>query len=353
MKKYRVFTFHRLSLRIALLVQVVMMIGSLFYYLLWPVMPFWHIMAGSMTTGWLTYIIARRLLALRIDMAGARLNDIHNQQFDSLDDGQPAYHDEIDALIGQVHSTGRVMEKEIRRLQRVENHRREYIGNVSHELKTPIFAIHGFAETLLDGGLEDNNVNRAFVEKILRNAQRLRNLSHDLSEIARIETGELRMTIAPFGLDLMIREIIESLEHVAKTQNIILRCQYRDNLPNMLGDRDRIRQVLTNLVDNGIKYNNPGGYVEIIARELPSNEVKISIADNGIGILPEALHRITERFYRVDKSRSRSQGGTGLGLAIVKHILAAHNQELMIRSIPERGSTFSFKLPIDLELTIR
>ncbi|MFQ5572320.1 MAG: sensor histidine kinase, partial [Rhodothermales bacterium] len=254
-------------------------------------------------------------------------------------------NDELNALIEQVYLTGLTVEREIDELNRLENYRREFLGNVSHELKTPIFSIRGFAETLLDGALQDDRVNRSFVEKILRNADRISNLAEDLSEVARIETGELKMTVESFSLHRAAREVVESLEPLARAKAVALAYQVPERLPPVAGDPERIRQVLINLVDNAIKYNNAGGHVEVMARLLPSGDIKVSVVDDGIGVAPEHIARLTERFYRVDTSRSRSQGGTGLGLAIVKHILGAHDSRLMIESHPDRGSTFGFLLP--------
>ena len=291
------------------------------------------------------YLVAFTLLARRIALAHSTLRQIRKHQFENLEVARIPKGDELNALIWQVYRTGLALEKEIRELRKMENYRREFLGNVSHELKTPIFSIRGFAETLLNGALEDERVNRSFLKKVLRNADRLSNLVRDLSEISRIETGELEMSMAPFDLREIIREVSESLEPNARQHEVALTARLPEVLPPVMGDRERIRQVLINLVENAIKYNNPGGRVEIVTRALSDKrEVKISVVDDGIGIAPQHLPRITERFYRVDKSRSRMQGGTGLGLAIIKHILNAHGRQLMVESSPGRGSTFGFAL---------
>jgi two-component system phosphate regulon sensor histidine kinase PhoR len=196
----------------------------------------------------------------------------------------------------------------------------------------------------MNGALEDRRVNASFVKKILTNATRLRNLTNDLSEISRIETGELRMVMSEFSLAEVAAEVIEGLEDMARSKGVTLRLRIAEPLPPVLGDRERIRQVLVNLVDNAIKYNGEEGVVEVVCRPLATGYVKVSVVDNGIGIAPQHIPRLTERFYRVDKSRSRLQGGTGLGLAIVKHILGAHDAQMMIESKPDRGSTFGFML---------
>jgi two-component system phosphate regulon sensor histidine kinase PhoR len=251
---------------------------------------------------------------------------------------------EIDHLRKAVLTTGRALEKEIGNLKRIESYRRDFLGNVSHELKTPIFAIHGFAETLLDGALDSPEVRVEFVEKILRNSERLDNLANDLSEIAKIETGELKMSPAFFDLEELLVDVVESLESRALQKNISITYRTDPRLKPMFADDGRVRQVLLNLVDNGIKYTNPGGTVLISAR-LVGEAIKTTVSDSGIGIAAEHIDRLTERFYRVDTSRSRSQGGTGLGLAIVKHILSAHGSRLLVQSKPGYGTTFSFSLP--------
>lgn len=307
---------------------------------------FWTIVGATVLLTGVAYGAAHLVLHHRVHRARRTLRRIRKHNFDALASVPAPQGDELNHLIWEVYRTGQTLESEIQELKRMENYRREFIGNVSHELKTPIFSVQGFAETLLDGALEDESVNRTFLQKILFNANRLDNLARDLAEIARIETGELEMSAASFSLGRLIEEVIGSLDMKAQQRDITLGHRVPDTLPAVLGDRERLRQVLVNLVDNAIKYNRDGGRVEIVARVLPSDEVKVSVVDNGIGIKPKHIPRLTERFYRVDKSRSRHQGGTGLGLAIVKHILGAHERELMVESTPGRGSTFGFTLPV-------
>ena len=291
-----------------------------------------------------TWVAAAAVLGRRINLARSVLREVRHSRFDNLEAARLPRGDELNDLVWQVYRTGLVLEREMAHLRQAESYRKEFLGNVSHELKTPIFAIRGFAETLRDGGVEDQQTSRQFLDKILRNSDRLNNLVRDLGEISRIESGELTMRMAPFDLRAMVAEVVESLEPIANAKGVILRSSVPDRIPPTLGDADRLRQVLVNLVDNAIKYNNVGGRVEIVARHVPDGRVKLSIVDDGIGVETEHIPRLTERFYRVDKSRSRSQGGTGLGLAIVKHILAAHDSHLLVESRPDRGSTFGFSL---------
>jgi two-component system phosphate regulon sensor histidine kinase PhoR len=290
------------------------------------------------------YLASGFVLGRRITLARTVLREIRRSRFENLEAARLPRGDELNDLVWQVYRTGQVLEREMQDLRKTEVYRKEFLGNVSHELKTPIFAIRGFTETLLGGAVDDGRVNRSFLDKILRNSDRLGNLVRDLGEISRIESGELTMVMAPFDLRATVCEVVESLEPIARDRSVTLRTAVPAGLPRAVGDADRLRQVLVNLVDNAIKYNKPDGQVEVVARHVAGGRIKLSIVDDGIGIDPDHIPRLTERFYRVDRSRSRSQGGTGLGLAIVKHILAAHDAHLVVESRPGRGSTFGFSL---------
>ena len=298
-------------------------------------------------SGGVAYATVRSFIVERLEVARKALRDARKRKFKALSALPPRTdRDEIDALIHQVNRAGQALQKEIERLERAENYRREFLGDVSHELRTPIFAVSGFAETLLDGALDDARVRRRFVEKIRSNAQRLEMLSRDLSAISNLETGRLQLHLSAFRLNELVAEIIESLERVARKREVSVVARLPDDLSLVTADRDRIRQVLTNLIENAIKYNEAGGNVEIVARRQPNEgAVRLSVVDDGIGIPASDIPRLTDRFFRVDKSRSREEGGTGLGLAIVKHILEAHGQKLSIDSREGYGSTFSFSLP--------
>ncbi|GAB5518644.1 MAG: ATP-binding protein [Rhodothermales bacterium] len=343
-KRLRRLGLNVVSLRIGLGAGAAVLVLGLILASQWAPLTASMALLASFIVLVLTYGMAHLVLHQRMMLAQTTLRQIRKHQFDNLDAAQIDPRDELDALTLQVYRTGLVLEKEIRELRKVENYRREFLGNVSHELKTPIFAIQGFAETLIDGAIHNENVNEVFMQKILRNAKRLTNLAQDLSAIARIEMGELKMNFEPFSLARLIDEVLDSLEPVAAGKSVHLHVHVVGELPTAWGDRERIAQVLTNLVDNAIKYNDPEGQVEVVARALSDGSLKISVVDDGIGIPPQHIQRLTERFFRVDTSRSRVQGGTGLGLAIVKHILAAHGQALLVESTPGQGSTFGFGL---------
>jgi two-component system phosphate regulon sensor histidine kinase PhoR len=316
--------------------------------LAWP----WAAFLGAVGLGAGVYLLVQQLVAARLVATRALLKRLRQFEFASLEEEErrqpPAplrRADELDVLLAETRRTGRTLGEKVRELRKMENYRREFIGNVSHELKTPIFSIRGFAETLLEGALDDEGVRRSFVEKILHNADRLRHLARDLAEIARIETGELEMTVTPFPLAPLVEEVVASLGPAAEEKRQALQTRLPADLPRVEGDRERLRQVLTNLIDNAIKYTGRGGTVTVTARRVPNGGVKTSVIDDGVGIAPEDVERLTERFYRVDRSRSRAQGGTGLGLAIVKHILGAHDSKLTVASSPGEGSRFGFTLP--------
>jgi two-component system, OmpR family, phosphate regulon sensor histidine kinase PhoR len=336
---------HRLSLKIA--AGIALLTGAtLFVAYLAEGASITLVLAATAIAGCGAFFVARIQLASRIELARTTLRQVRKHEFANLESAHVPLGDELNSLIWEVYRTGLTLEKEISEMRKMENYRREFLGNVSHELKTPIFAIQGFTETLLDGALEDGRVNRSFLERILRNVDRLGTLTRDLSEISRLETGDLRMNIAPFSFRRLAAEVAEALEIKANEKSIRIHLRIPDDLPMAYADRDRIRQVLVNLAENAIKYTNPGGEVSIEAEVARAQEIEIVVADTGIGVAPQDVPRLTERFYRVDRSRSRDQGGTGLGLAIVKHILNAHQRQLHVTSAPGEGSRFSFKLPV-------
>ncbi len=232
---------------------------------------------------------------------------------------------------------------ELHKLHTLEQYRREYIGNVSHELKTPIFNIQGYLSSLLEGGMDDQKVKRVFLEKAEKNVDRMIDIVEDLQIISRFEAGELKLEKEVFGVFHLIEEVIDS-EKEAAAKHKVLFALFRDKEIEVYADKYRIRQVLTNLLINSIKYSKPGGgQTDIRVYDLGSS-VKVQVSDNGIGIDNKHLNRIFERFYRVDSSRSREKGGSGLGLAIVKHIIEAHGESIEVMSTPNVGSVFSFML---------
>jgi len=233
---------------------------------------------------------------------------------------------------------------EIERLKDLENYRREFVGNVSHELKTPIFNIQGYLLTLIEGGLADPNINEKYLIKANNSVERMITIIEDLDQITKIESGKLMMNISKFNLLDLTKEVVNSLEDQSTKNNIKISIKNNFSKPIfVLADYNKIAQVIVNLIVNAIRYGKKNGEILIKFFEIDNN-ILVEIADNGIGIAEEHLPRLFERFYRTDKARAREQGGSGLGLAIVKHIIEAHNQTINVRSTVNVGSTFSFTL---------
>ncbi|MDZ4746038.1 MAG: ATP-binding protein [bacterium] len=238
--------------------------------------------------------------------------------------------------------------KDINEMRRLERVRSEFVANVSHELRTPIFSVQGYLETLLDGAMDDPAVSRQFLGKAHTNALRLNALLSDLIDISRIESGELRLSFRYFNMSELIRELVHSTEIRATQRNVAVNADPAMSTEVMCyGDKERLTQVLTNLIDNAIKYNVVGGTVIVCAKQEQQGLIRVSVSDTGIGIPIEDSTRIFERFYRVDKDRSRLVGGTGLGLAIVKHILEAHQAPFEVSSEVGKGTTITFRLKGD------
>lgn len=234
--------------------------------------------------------------------------------------------------------------KEIESLKAMETYRRNFLGDISHELKTPIFNIQGYIHTLLEGGLYDEKINKNFLTRAANNVERLHFIVEDLEEIARLETGEMKLDLQTFGIRTLSEEVFEDVEMTAEELNIHLMIKEGADQNFMVkADREKIRRVLMNLIVNSIKYGNVNGHTKVGFYDM-DKYILVEIADNGIGIEEQYLKRVFERFFRADKSRSRKQGGSGLGLSIVKHIIEAHNQTINLRSTYGVGSTFGFTL---------
>jgi two-component system phosphate regulon sensor histidine kinase PhoR len=233
--------------------------------------------------------------------------------------------------------------KEISKLKEQEEFRREFLGNLAHELKTPIFSIQGYILTLLDGGLEDENVNRTFLERASKATDRMVSIIEDLDQITKMEADALKLEMRPFDIVELVTDIFESLEMMAKEKNIKLLFAKEYSSTFVIGDKPKIAQVLVNLITNSIFYGNKDGTTNVRFYKM-DDIVTIEVSDNGPGIEEEHLPRLFERFYRVEKSRNRNDGGSGLGLAIAKHIVESHRQTISVRSTYGVGSTFSFSL---------
>lgn len=242
-----------------------------------------------------------------------------------------------------IESYAKTKQSEIEELKRMEEFRREFIADVSHELKTPIFAAQGFVHTLLDGAVEDKKVRTKFLKKAAKSLDGLDMLVQDLLTISQMETGDIKMHPEDFNIEEMVREVMDQVDGKAEKRNVEVRLEGLKEPAYVFADYQRIYQVLSNLITNGIKYSEKGSLVKIFF-ERSDDDVTIFVKDNGLGIPEEDIGRIFERFYRVDKSRSKAKGGTGLGLSIVKHILEGHQSKIEVESEEGVGSKFWFKL---------
>ncbi len=250
---------------------------------------------------------------------------------------------EYEKVLKQIRKIKDERLKEQEHFKKADSYRKEYLGNLSHELKTPVFNVQGYLSTLLDGAWEEKHILLEYLKKADKNIERMINIIDDLETISQLESGALHLDIEKFDIVVLCKEIFEQMELQAQKKNIKLAFKKKYPLYFVFADKYRIRQVLINLVSNSIKYGKEGG-TTIIELTPYQNQIIISISDNGIGISSNHLQRIFERFYRVDKGRSREQGGTGLGLAIVKHIIEAHKQTIDVKSEVDVGTAFSFTL---------
>lgn len=251
----------------------------------------------------------------------------------------------IDEVSEDVQNWAEQRSSEIELLKKNEAFRKEFLQNLAHEFKTPIFAIQGYVDTLLDGAMEQPEIRKRFLENASKNIDRLVNLMNDLDEISKLESGEQLLYKQNFVIQDLIKEVFESLSIKTVIKNINAGIKKGCESPlTVFADKEKIRQVLINLVENAFKYGKQNGAIVASIYYLDNNLVLVEISDDGIGIEEEHVSRIFERFYRTDAARSRDKGGTGLGLAICKHIIEAHGQTIHVRSTPDVGTTIGFTL---------
>jgi len=297
-----------------------------FYFLIIGFMVIVIIIAWFLLKNWLTDPI-RELTQAADDISNGDLSRRININTGGV---------EIDELAANMNQMAMKLDQDFRRIKRMEKVRSEFLGNVTHELKTPISSISGYIETLLEGAIKDENVNIGFLERALENVQRLEELVTDLVEISRIETGELQMNYDYFNIYNLLKDIHkDAQQRNSNKKNIKINLEVPDKKLFVYGDKGRL-----NLLSNAMRYTDQGHIrIKVLRRD---NELVFSIIDTGIGISRKSINRIFERFYRADKARDRRKGGTGLGLAISKHIIEAHGSNIYVDSLEGKGSTFSF-----------
>jgi two-component system phosphate regulon sensor histidine kinase PhoR len=252
---------------------------------------------------------------------------------------------DMETLTSEVQKFARDKKMEIESLKVREEYRREFLGNVSHELKTPLFTVQGYLLTLLDGAMDDKNIRKKYLQRAEKGVERLVYIVNDLDMITKLELDTLGIETSKFNIVDVIQNVLDLLEMRASKKNILLTFDMKYVRPiNVIADLEKIQQVVTNLVENSIKYGKENGTTEVSIEDFVNNKVIIKVIDNGEGIEKQHIPRLFERFYRVDKSGARSEGGSGLGLAIVKHIIERHNEKINVESEFGKGSEFSFTL---------
>jgi two-component system phosphate regulon sensor histidine kinase PhoR len=308
----------------------------------------------SLNFGWLTafavgcYILSFFIIQYRVEsFIYRRIQKIYDDValLDASTFSQPQITTDMETLTKEVGRFAQDKKLEIEALKIRENYRKEFIGNISHELKTPLFTVQGYILTLLDGAMKDKNVRKKYLVNANKGVERLIYIVKDLDMITKLEVGDLNLLKEEFNIIELVQNIFDLLEMKAAKKKIDLTFdkKYTDGII-VKADRERIQQVLSNLIVNSIKYGKEGGTTEVRVEDLINNKVIVRVTDNGEGIDREHLPRLFERFYRVDKSGSRKEGGSGLGLAIVKHIIEAHKEQIYVESQIGIGSEFSFTL---------
>ena len=264
---------------------------------------------------------------------------------DTSDFNKASITSDVDKLSKEVQKFAENKQQQIKLLNLRESYRREFLGNVSHELKTPLFTVQGYLLTLADGAINDKKISHKYLDRANKGVERLIAIVKDLDLISKLESADLHLNKQHFNIIEVIQSVFDLLEMKAKKRSVSLLLDKHYDFPIMvIGDIERIEQVLTNLIVNSIKYGKIGGTTIVSAENFIKEKIIVKVSDNGEGIKKEHHERLFERFYRVDQSRSREQGGSGLGLSIVKHIIEAHNEQIFIESEFKKGSEFSFTL---------
>ncbi len=342
----RIRSINYAALLIALLVTVVVIVSGTIVAVAWH-FYWWGVMVVCFSTFVVTYLFSRFVLKKFVIY---KMKPIYQIVFDrnlrtrDLEGVYLKKENLLETVTDEISDWAESTRQEIERLEEMENFRREYLGNFAHEIKTPVFNIQGYLSTLLDGALEDESVNRLYLERAEKSTERIVDVVTRLDEISRLESGEPHLEYSRFDVVALVREIADTFEMEAQGRGITIR--FKAKTPESLtvvADRKYIAQVVVNLISNAIRYGSPGGWTRIAFIDM-FDKVMVEVADNGEGIEKEDVGRVFERFFRTDASRSREKGGSGLGLAIVKHIVEAHGETITVRSELGVGTTFSFTL---------
>lgn len=343
--RFKNISLKQVALIITLVVFIASTIGLTIHLLLKTELNYLSVVIFSITQAILTFVSVYYFVDKFIYRRIKVLYKLISTQKGAKDVSNVLEEDDVIASVEQeVKDFTDRKSSEIAQLKKMEEYRKEFIGNVSHELKTPIFNAQGYIETLRDGGIKDSTINKKYLKKASKNLDRLKDIVEDLVTLSKYEADVLKVEESNFDIVELVKEVFEAHEIIAEQNNIELSIKKEMDMPKfVVADRAKIEQVLTNLISNSVKYGNEGGSTKAGFYDV-DNKVLIEISDDGPGIEKHHLSRLFERFYRVDKSRSRNQGGTGLGLAIVKHILEAHEESINVRSTFGIGTTFGFTL---------
>ncbi|MBD0834109.1 sensor histidine kinase [Aestuariibaculum suncheonense] len=319
------------------------LLTSVFLYIYYS-FSFWYILLLALGT----YVFAFVMIQSRLErFIYKRVKKIYDDLtlLESTSLTKRTITTDMQTLTEEIDKFARDKKIEIESLKVRENYRKEFLGNVSHELKTPLFTVQGYILTLLDGAMEDKNLREKYLERASKGVERLGYIIKDLDMITKLEVGDLSLNVEVFDIVELVKSVFDMLEMKASKKKITLTFDRVYTEPIYVrADKERIQQVLINLVVNSIKYGNEKGTTEISVENLIKNKVIVRVTDNGEGIAKMHLPRLFERFYRVDKSGSRKEGGSGLGLSIVKHIIEAHDEKIYVESEFGVGSEFSFTL---------
>ena len=337
------------SRQLAYYISASLTVLSGFFMLLWyyvaasPVWMLVFLIVFMTTSFFLLQFILRRYINDKIKPVYKTILDL--PAINKKKEAKPGKNSNILSEVKtDVEEWAQLQTQEIERLKELERYRKEFLGNVSHEMKTPIFNIQGYVLTLLDGGIDDPKINKLYLKRTAASIDRMISIVEDLESITKLESGELKLKPEKFDLVKLVEEVFDMQQMRANEREVTLDFTSRPERPVYVkADKKRIAEALNNLINNGIKYSRKKGYVKVGFYDMEEH-IMVEVTDNGIGMEKKDLSRVFERFYRVDKSRAREQGGTGLGLSIVKHIIEAHQQTINVKSAIDEGTTFTFTL---------
>ena len=341
MKLKKTYSFALIS---ALYITLLVIVLAGFSYLLYPKLAFWVLPISGVLFLLITFFIFQYRVEYFIYRRVSKIyEDVSLLEIENL--SRKSVTTDMETLSKSVQKFAEGKRIEIQNLTERDSFRRDFLGNVAHELKTPLFTVQGYLLTLIEGASEDKEILEKYLGRANKGVERLVAVVKDLDMIAKLETKGLKMDLQPFNILELVQNVFDLFEMRAKKKNITLIFDRIYEFPiYVIGDEEKIEQVLINLVVNSIKYGKIGGVTKVGVDEYNQNKFIIKVSDDGEGIKQEHLSRLFERFYRVDQSRSRDQGGSGLGLAIVKHIIEAHNETILVKSTFKEGSEFSFSL---------